>query len=499
MLILVRSVLGVAATLCMGAPIAAVGPTVSVAWENLQGTETPDTAALRTEDGVGRLGAGSPASGDGAVVALGYFTGATEGAKFAGTWVPLTGPQAANIPFQRTRVGDSQDGGALPDGFFTFLTDFDASNSAVYQRLPPDGTRLAIAIYDGTSIGGSTRFNIVTHDEWQWEEPDPILPTFLYLNPTSPGAVWLGGSESALRTTVSTAQFPGGAARAPARLVNISTRGFVGTGDGVLIPGFVLSGAGSTRLLIRAVGPGFPEIFGLQGTVSDPELRLVRQGDPQPIATSDDWSTQPEVALIEEAFATTGAFPIPRASPDAALVYDLPVSSGGFTATVAGKAGGTGIALAEVYLMDTSPDASVELANISTRGFVGVGDNIMIPGFVIGPGGPRRLLVRAAGPTWGARFGLAGVLPNPSLRVFSSNAPSNALGTNLDWEDDGQGPALAAAAAQVGAFPLNPGAADAALILDLPPSTDPGRVFTVQVSDSSGATGLVLTEIYALP
>lgn len=481
------------------------GPTTTIAWENLQGSSTPPAASLLDSDGVTPLSGGTTGSGDGAVIALGYFTGATSSVSFSGEWVPLTGPQAANIAYQRTSVGDTSTTTGTADGFFTLQTGFDSANSAIYQRIPPAGTRLAIATYNRSTIVGSTHFNIATHDDWRWEDPDPILPTFVFLNPTSPGTQWLGGTGTALRTALATNTFPGDAARAPSRLINISTRGFVGTGADQLIPGFVLQGTGSTRVLIRAVGPSLTR-FGITNPMADPELQVIRQSDGVTVSANDDWHAQSGWQDVQAAFTTTGAFRLPdpavNPSADAAVLVDLPISPGGYTVTISGKGSTTGVAIAEAYLLDASPDLPSELVNISTRGFIGTGDSIMIPGFVLGPGGPRRLLIRAVGPRLAAApFNLPGTVADPRLRVnlvVPVGQPEVVLATNEDWGDGGQGAAIAAAASQVSAFGLTPGSRDAALLLQLPASNE-NRGFTVQVSGADGATGLAITEIYELP
>ena len=81
------------------------------------------------------------------------------------------------------------------------------------------------------------------------------------------------------------------------------------------------------------------------------------------------------------------------------------LTPGSYTAIVKGAHGETGIGLAEVYDLDSSSPA--KLANISTRGFIDTGDNVMIGGFIVGGGEPARILVRAIGPTliglWRAR------------------------------------------------------------------------------------------------
>jgi hypothetical protein len=103
-------------------------------------------------------------------------------------------------------------------------------------------------------------------------------------------------------------------------------------------------------------------------------------------------------------------------------------------------------------------------------------------GFVVGGKTPRRVLVRAVGPTL-SNFGVANALATPALAVFSGQTPSGT--TNTGWADH---PELAAAALAVGAFPLTPGSRDAARLLTLSPGS-----YTLQIS---GGAGEVLTEIY---
>ena len=124
-----------------------------------------------------------------------------------------------------------------------------------------------------------------------------------------------------------------------ARLVNVSGRAHVGTGDNVLIAGFVLSGNSTKRLLIRAIGPGL-KAQGVTDFLADPEL-LIYHGS-EVIVTNDNWNY-----ADANTFATVGAFALDPASKDAALVLDL--SPGVYTAMVRGVGGTTGSALVEIY------------------------------------------------------------------------------------------------------------------------------------------------------
>jgi len=127
------------------------------------------------------------------------------------------------------------------------------------------------------------------------------------------------------------------------RLINVSARSQVGTGDNVLIAGFVIGGNTAKTVLIRAVGPSLAA-FGVGGTIADPRLSVSQLNGPT-LATNDNWSGDPQVSAISSA---VGAFPLSSgASSDAALVITLP--PGAYSAQVSGADGGTGVGIVEVY------------------------------------------------------------------------------------------------------------------------------------------------------
>ncbi|MGH8020326.1 MAG: hypothetical protein ACREIA_19000 [Opitutaceae bacterium] len=468
-------------------------PATSIEIENYLGEQPAAEAVLTDADGITPLTAGTSADGDGAIIALGYFTGATGAASFSGKWTPLTGPATANAGVGTTTIGDTNSQAAGPFGYLRAVVTFDAGseNYAGFRNTPPAGARLAVAIYNAATLQAATHFTLATNDAWRWRtpaiEPDP-QPLRVDLN--DPGTIWLGGATKARRTSEPAASFPG---LAPAgRLVNISTRGFVGTGDEVMIPGFVLEGSGTTPILARAVGPGLIA-HGVASTLADPVLTLHAQVSGAIEASNDNWYTVDGGATVESTIAAVGAFPILQGSRDAAAVAPLAPVPGGYTVKVSGSAGGAGIALAEIYIVDTDNPAAPRIKNISTRGFVGAGDAIMIAGFVVAPGGPQRLLIRAAGPALATSFDIAGVLEQPRLEIISSK-DGGALAANDGWENGGEGPRIAAAAAQAGAFALNEGSHDAAVIF----VAEPGG-YTVQISGSDGSSGIVIAEVYELP
>jgi hypothetical protein len=133
------------------------------------------------------------------------------------------------------------------------------------------------------------------------------------------------------------------------RLVNESARNFVGTGDNVLVAGFVVSGNTPKKLLIRGIGPRLSD-FGVSGVLADPKLELYQAqpaGGSVLFASNDNWGDD-DAAGLRAAFVATGAFELAdAASKDAALLLTLP--AGAYTAQVSGVGATTGEALVEVY------------------------------------------------------------------------------------------------------------------------------------------------------
>lgn len=272
-----------------------------------------------------------------------------------------------------------------------------------------------------------------------------------------------------------------------ARLMNLSTRGYDLTGDNQLIPGFVIEGTGTKRILLRSVGPGLASA--LSTFLPDPQLTLIDQDTGATVDANDDWGTNANKATIITTTQDVGAGGLAEDSKDAVLLVDL--APGHYTALAAGVGGQTGIALVEFYDADDAPTA--QLVNMSTRGFVGTGDNIMIPGFVISQEGSRTLLVRAVGPALASA--LSGYLEDPTLTVFRTvNASSEPILVNDDWDTGPQAATTAAVADQVGAQPLAAGSKDAALVVTLPPG-----VYTIHAAGKNGGTGIALVEVYLVP
>jgi hypothetical protein len=128
------------------------------------------------------------------------------------------------------------------------------------------------------------------------------------------------------------------------RTRNLSTRAYVGTGDGVLIGGVVIKGPAHKRILIRAVGPTLGA-FGVGNALADPVLTVY--GAAGVVATNDRWEAGENVAAVVAASRTAGAFGLASGSEDAAMLITLP--PGAFTIEVRGKDGTEGVALLEIY------------------------------------------------------------------------------------------------------------------------------------------------------
>lgn len=276
-------------------------------------------------------------------------------------------------------------------------------------------------------------------------------------------------------------------AHSDSRLVNVSTRGQVKTGESQLIVGFVISG-GAKSILVRGVGPTLAGM-GVSNPLPDPQLDLTAIGVSNfTTLHNNDWS---QGAATTTLFARLGAQPLPEGSLDSAIVATLDAHP--YSALLSDTQGRTGIALIEAYDADATPGAPTgpHLVNLSSRGEVGAGDNVLIGGFVINGNVPKRILLRAVGPTL-ADQGVVNVLSDPVLTLYHHLQSSNLqIGANDDWKNSPNAAALAATALQVGAFSLRDNSRDAALLVTLPPG-----IYSTIVSGSGGTTGVALVEIY---
>ncbi len=305
-----------------------------------------------------------------------------------------------------------------------------------------------------------------------------------------PATGFLSGTLSGAASGTFAAALPSGNTFSDGFLRNISTRGLAGTGNNILIAGFVVNGTVPKQILIRAIGPTLAQApYSLTGVLPDPQVQLFNSaGAPVVGGYNNDWGS---IAGLGTVFAQVGAFALPVGSKDSAVLLTL--SPGLYTAQVSDVTGATGLALVELYDVDNQAAFSTQkMVNISTRGQVGTGSNILIAGFVVNGTSPKKVLVRGLGPTL-ATYGVTGVLADPILRIVR---PSDGLviRENDNWEVGNDATLVTDAATRVGAIPLTSGSKDAVILMTLPPG-----VYTAQLSGVNSGTGIGLIEVYEVP
>ena len=261
----------------------------------------------------------------------------------------------------------------------------------------------------------------------------------------------------------------------PRDLLNISTRLQVLTGDKVLIGGFIITGTDPKKVIVRGIGPS---LSGVGVTLQDPVLEL-HQGN-STIATNDDWKEhQAEVEATMIA---------PTNDLESAIVATL--TPGAYTAVLSGKNNGSGVGVVEVYDLDQA--ANSKLANISTRGFVDVGSNVMIGGLIVSGGaggGNARVIVRALGPSL-APLGVPGALPDPNLELHDASGATIASNDNWKMRPDGS-----SQQGEIEATAVMPGNdLESALVQTLAPGS-----YTVIVRGTNNTNGVAVVEAYTLP
>jgi uncharacterized repeat protein (TIGR03803 family) len=262
---------------------------------------------------------------------------------------------------------------------------------------------------------------------------------------------------------------------APSRsLLNISTRTQVLTGDKVLIGGFIITGSNPKNVIIRGIGPS---LSGVGAALQDPVLEL-HQGSAT-IAINDDW---------KEHQAEVEATTIPPTNDlESAIVATL--NPGAYTAILAGKNNGTGVGVVEVY--DLNQAANSKLANISTRGFVDTGNNVMIGGLIVSGGvggGSARVIVRAIGPSLSAS-GLQGALQDPNLELH--DASGTTMASNDNWRTRPDGSSQQGEIEATAIPPTND--LESALVRTLTPGN-----YTVIVRGTNDTAGVAVVEAYTL-
>ena len=286
------------------------------------------------------------------------------------------------------------------------------------------------------------------------------------------GNIFFDISEASFKITSTT--------DAPGAVANVSTRLPVGTGENVLIEGFIVQGpAGSTKkIIVRALGPALAA-FGITDALANPTLDIFDASTTK-IASNNDWKTTQSGGLItgDQTAEITASQVAPSNDLESAIIADL--APGSYTALVRGDGNTVGTALVDAY--DLSPASPARLANIATRGLVQPNDKLMIAGLTIQDGSVQAV-VRAVGPSL-QTFGITNALPDTTLQVRDQNGAI--VGENDDWKT-----AQRTELESSGLQPSND--LEAALILTLPSGQ-----YTAQVRGKPEATGIGAVEVYFL-
>jgi hypothetical protein len=257
--------------------------------------------------------------------------------------------------------------------------------------------------------------------------------------------------------------------------LNLSTRMRTDTGNNVGIGGFTITGSVPKHVLIRAIGPSLTKFgFATSEVLADPTLEVHGPGAFGTI-TNNNWRDSQEAQIKSDGLAPTN---------DLESAIDATLPPGAYTAIIRGNGNPAGVCLFEVYDLDSA--AASKLANLSTRAFVGTGNNVVIAGFVLGNnGGDDHVVVRGLGPSLSA-FGISNTLADPTLELRDENG--TLLIANNDWQDD---PTQAAEVTAAGLAPSN--TKEAAISATLPPG-----LYTAILAGLNNGTGVGTVEVYDL-
>ena len=240
-----------------------------------------------------------------------------------------------------------------------------------------------------------------------------------------------------------------------------------------MIGGFIIKGNTPKKVVLRGLGPSLAS-FGISNFLADPYLEL-RGSSGALIRKNNNWKDDQRSEIEGTGFQPTN---------DLESVIVATLVPGAYTALLTGNGGTTGIGTVELYDMNLAADS--ELANISTRGFVQTGNQVMIAGFTLGSNNnsPTDICVRGRGPSL-SNSGLSNVLADPTLELHNANG--TIMVSNDDWESD---PVSAADMIANGLALSDP--KESGIYTSLAP---PGQ-FTAVLAGKNGGVGIGLVEVY---
>jgi len=434
---------------------------------------------------------------------IGYNGG--ENSSFSGRGIvflasPIFNRVSANSIHDNVQLGVDGGSGVTPNDPNNLRQNFPVISDAfgfngqltVYGSLPSNAsTNFTLEFFanqtaDGSGYGEGQVFlgqaNVTTDSSGNalFNVTFPLPPNVTVVAATAIGPINRTSEFSAVANIVPTAPTapptPPTVVALPVRadqLLNLSTRLRVGTGDEVMIGGFILSGTQPKKIIVRGIGPSLAA-SNVPGFLADPTLDLYDSSG-QLLQSNDNWKQDQQPEIENSGVAPTNDF-------ESAIVRTVP--PGNYTAVLRGKNDSAGIGLVEVYDLDQA--ANSYLGNVSTRGFVGTGDNVMISGFIGGGsgGGDTTVAIRGLGPTL-ASFGVTNFLADPTLELH--NASGTVVQSNNDWGSSQRFDEIRA----TGLAPEN--SKEAMILFDVSPGS-----YTAILRGGADGTGVGLVEVYNL-
>jgi hypothetical protein len=239
-----------------------------------------------------------------------------------------------------------------------------------------------------------------------------------------------------------------------------------------MIGGFIVSGSQPKKLILRALGPSLGSA-GIANAMQNPYLEL-HDSSGAAIASNDDWQSSDQ----RDQIVATGI--PPHDDRESAIVATI--APGNYTAVLRGVDETTGVAVVEVYELDST---TTRLANISTRGRVEVDQKVMIGGFIVQGNASKKVIIRALGPSLNNGSAVQGELADPTLELYDRNGAL--LAANDDWVDSPQYAEIIASTVPP------PDRREPAVVANLSPGN-----FTAIIRGANLSQGIGLVEVYDL-